>query len=207
MPPLLWAEFPFQYLVPLVFLVIWIFNQIFGQEGKARQTARREVPPPQGRPNRGPSSPPARTSEPSMSWSERTKGGPPRGPAPPPGQDFLKIGPERDPSRPADRRARNAAKKQAKPRSTPEPIREVVSDDARSLGGADSPGLGEGIAPPTARTAQPTTAALIRSLRDPTRIREAIIMNEILQPPLALRGGSTGRIARHGPAVGTPVQD
>jgi hypothetical protein len=207
MPPLLWAEFPFQYLVPLVFLVIWIFNQIFGQEGKARPMARREVSLPQGRPNRGPSSPPARPSQPAMSWSDRKKGEPARAPAPPPGQDFLKIGPERDPSRQADRRGRNAAKKQAKPKSAPEPKRDVVAADAGSLGGPDTPGLGEGIASPTVRTAQPTTAVLIRSLRDPARIREAIIMNEILQPPLALRGGLMGRIARQGPAVGTPAQE
>ena len=43
-----------------------------------------------------------------------------------------------------------------------------------------------------ARNSVPWVSALATSLTDPVRLREAFVINEILQPPLCLRGPRHG---------------
>lgn len=54
--PIIWADFPIQWIIPAVFLVIWALNQVFGREERAMPPGRREPLGPRvpGGPQRGP---------------------------------------------------------------------------------------------------------------------------------------------------------
>ena len=76
------ADFPIQWIIPAIFVVIWSLNQVFGREDKPAPPVRREPPlgPRPGTPQRAPRPlpRPEGTREPTMRWSERDRRPPSR---------------------------------------------------------------------------------------------------------------------------------
>lgn len=192
MPPLLWADFPFQYLVPLVFFVIWVLNQIFGQGTTSAPAPRRDLSTPPGpgpgRPSRGPMAPPPR-SEPTMTWADRAPREPQRRPASPSsrGDQILVIGPDRPAAKPSARQGRGGTRKASKPRPSAEPRPETGESDTRPTLTAEM----SSSAPDISQAVQSKEAAVLELLRgalgDREKVRQAILVSEILQPPVARR--------------------
>ncbi|QDV36631.1 hypothetical protein [Tautonia plasticadhaerens] len=202
MPPLLWAEFSIQFLIPAIFLVIWALNQVFGRaEGAAAARPRerigpRPIPPgPSRAPQQGsrpPSGPPGprqapaspnrqATARPARRGQGRPVETPPARPPSPPGQ----------PTEPARR-----------PRQTTAQMEEVYAiyeDDRVSPRAVDTPLPGPVSAAelrPTPRLSDEQVVPVVITGLDrligpgisPSRLREAILLGEIIGPPMATRG-------------------
>lgn len=202
MPPLLWAEFSIQFLIPAIFLVIWALNQVFGRaEGAAAANPRdrigpRPIPPGPSRApqsaSRGPSGPPGQRQAPA-SPNRQATGRPPRRP---PGRPAERA-PDRvqdQPSRPADPPRR--------PRPTTAMMEEVYAiyeDDRVSPRTVDTdpptPVSAAELRPTPKLSDEQEVAEVVTGLDrligagiSPARLREAILLNEILSPPMAARG-------------------
>ena len=199
--PLLWAEFPIQFLVPAIFLVIWVVNQVLARNqgppagrrnpmpGRAGGMPTREGPNPP-RPTRA-SQAPARAPNPSAR---------PRSAEPPPSNrpaasPASRAGrrapppPRRAPTAPA--RARESApppdRAERRPRHQPRP--DTTRDELYAIyevgAGAPRPSIRDGVAPsaaPPAARRRPLLADLSRE-----RLRDAVLLAEILRPPVVLR--------------------
>ncbi len=194
-------------IIPLLVLSFWGLRQIFERESPPAN----RLPPPGPRPG-GPRPPEGIANrEPSLRWS-----GPPPRPTPEPrraggrasarDEEVIIIRPEAIlPDSPPSRQGQ--ARRPPRTRSAgvsraPEPPLD------RTLGGAISQSVGQvldrqiGLGPVDQRgslsksstraalptDAEPPATALARALKSPGKLREAFILNELLQPPLALRG-------------------
>lgn len=188
----------FRLLVPAIFLVLWALHQLFNKEN---------APPPTNRPGGGLGPRPGGPPRPATDYGREVPYRDPTGPVPGPTraassapEDEIVIirsetarpagvggGPPRDarrpprprPSRPG-RGSREPRREAPEPRPGPEaPV--PATPPPPTTGGPASPIL-IGLAPPL------SADELRRALTSPSRIREAILVNEILQPPKALRG-------------------
>ncbi|WP_169973089.1 hypothetical protein [Tautonia rosea] len=210
MPPLLWAEFSIQYLVPAIFLVIWALNQVFGKAEAPQPPVRERIGPrpvPPGGPSRAPQTP---SRAPRGNAPERSRTSPGRAQSP------------RDTNRCAARSSRSQPKKAEEtasppnrvgesprtPRPVPADIQQVyaIYDDARMDEAEIQRGLGP-ISAEATRGSQSRGAVLPPGLSawanlggeqgvNLNRLREAIILSEILTPPPSvarLRQASAGR--------------
>lgn len=210
MPPLLWAEFSIQYLVPAIFLVIWALNQVFGKSEAPQPPVRERIGPrpvPPSGPSRAPQTP---SRAPRGNAPERSRTSPSRGQA--------------QATRSANRsatRSRSQAKEeeaappasrvgesQRVPRPIPADIQEVyaIYDDDRMDAAEIKRGLGP-ISAEATRGSRSRGAVLPAGLSawanlggeqgvNLNRLREAIILSEILTPPPSvarLRQARTGR--------------
>lgn len=193
------------HLLILAFLAVgWVVNQLFTKE--ERPPAQRPTPRPPARPT---------GREPVLRW-ENT-GEPPRSPRPPqpaPGrEDVLVIRPEPTrPSRPLSPEPPPApARRGQRGRAAAAPARRAEPERPRTFAGDVAQSVAQAMERPAALAAlsleqTPQTVArairtavvpgespvfvnsdLANSLRDPKRLREAFLVNEILGPPKALR--------------------
>ena len=194
---LLWADFPIQFIVPAIFLVIWVLNQVLGREQPAAPPGRRD-PLAGGRgaapPNRAPrpqaaAGRPGR--EPATEWSSR--------PGAAPAAERRKA--TADPSRPKPRSSRPPASIQPRPR-TPTQLTErpTAAEAARELAARTGT---EQLGPPGVRTiaraAEPPpleppkdAAAHLRETLlsgDRKAVSQAFLLSEVLGPPLSRRRG------------------
>ncbi len=171
-----------QLIVPIIFLVLWGLKQILERE-PPRPIPRPQMP--------GPRPTPPVSTRFGTSTSR-------------PGEDVLVI---RD-NRPADPRSGTSSRRgsRGKPASPTTAAAEASRPRQRNLGPDISPmgnrsvlglsamsltqGHGEsGRVTVAEDLSGPAGAeALARSLRQPARLREAFLLNEILQPPVAMRG-------------------
>jgi hypothetical protein len=192
----------FKLLIPAVFLVFWALNQLFGRE----DAAAGRTAPPGPRPGGLPPAPRTRSPErqPTASdWSGgRTFDIPPRPTTTAtttlPPEEVLVIGGE--PRRPGSARGRTQAGgrrggrgkgpappqagESAAPRSLVEPL--VQSLAISPLTPTPTPAAPESPAFAPTWTAQ-SLLEMAQSLRSPERLREALLVSEILGPPKARR--------------------
>jgi hypothetical protein len=221
MPPLLWAEFSIQFLIPAIFLVIWALNQVFG---------RAEAPPPPIRERAGgprPIPPPGPSRAPQSGTraprGTQAGGGGPR--SSPSGGGT--PGRYRDSSRSSGRAGRSGSRPAPAPipeptphvsrvgeitrvpRPVPADIQEVyaIYDDYRSPSEGSAGSLTAELTSSgqADRTGVPsrlsTWAHQVQSGIDATRLREAIIMSEVLSPPVSVRRSPSRTMP---PPVGIP---
>jgi hypothetical protein len=204
-----WSNF----IVPLTFLAIWALTSLFNREAKPlpNRPGSRPVPPPGPRPGErvgGPAGRDPTTRRPVAQGFE------PRRPAPGRDEDVLII--QAEPIRPtppktgAGASARRVARAKLPPETAPKRIEPATSRPLVTGLGLPPQQItkplvvGPLAAPPSSLTATPvaTKAApatkppttpseplLARAVRSPERLREAIVLSEILQPPLVLRRG------------------
>ncbi len=193
-------------IVPLSFLAIWALTSLFNRETKPMPTARSTGPTPPFGP---------RPADPTLRWSPTSvqqNAGLRRVPV---GDDDILVIPS-DASRQARPGQPGGPRRpgRAKPVASPAPLKKIepVSGRPRLAGvtqnvnqhltratldmlpltamppTATSTTLGLSTSPSAlARNSVPWVSALATSLSDPVRLREAFVVNEILQPPLALR--------------------
>ncbi|RUL83416.1 hypothetical protein [Tautonia sociabilis] len=193
MPQPLWAEFSIQFLIPAIFLVIWVLNQVFGRSEAAPAPGRerlgpRPIPP-------GPSRAPQPTSRtPGGNGSRGQSSRPPssRGPGRSPGRGRVSSQPSAPARPPEPSRA---------PLPRPASVDEIyaIYDDDRIAPGSGSPPTPAPVSSVASRSSSGATVSvratpesagldrLVRSGFDPERLREAILLNEVLGAPLALR--------------------
>ena len=198
-------------IIPVILLVFWALSNVFNREGK--QTAAKEraaalanrptaYQPPRPPQRRVPPPPPT-----------------PRYASPNDEVMIIRAEPNRPPGRPAPPAKRNATRGRAgsavqgRRVETPAPVRNkellggnVAADMNRSL---ELHPLTQTMASAGSTNSKASTAsvdalsatnapALFLALQDPVRIREAFVLNEILQPPLSRRI-ATAR-AQHDPS-------
>ncbi len=187
----------FKLLVPAIFLVLWALNQLFNKENQAQP----------GRPGSSlgprPGSPNAPRPAPG---STRPEIADPKNPyaanrsAPPAGKDdeivILRSETVRPPAGSSRRNARSRTSRTSQSpngvrsgRSSSEPRRESTGTRSQSVPIPISPSQSTPSGSPLLiGVAAPLSAADVQgSMSDRERIREAILINELLQPPLALR--------------------
>ena len=188
-------------IIPAILLIFWALSNLFNREGKQtaakeraaalanRPTAYQPPRPPERR--RVPPPPPA-----------------PRYASPNDEVMIIRAEPNRPPGRPAPQAKRNAGRGRpgstapARRVETPAPVRNkellggnVAADMNRSI---ELHPLTQTMASAGSTTSTASTAsvdalsatnapALFLALMDPVRIREAFVLNEILQPPLSRR--------------------
>lgn len=189
-------EFLIKAVIPALVMIVWAISQVMNREAPQ---------PPPGRggpwPNRPPGGlPPARmpgegAGPREVIWQEGPPPPPRREPAAGP-DEILILGTETRPVRPAPpgppRRTRRPRPAQAgAPR--PEPARpkssSLVGDRSAATSLKSAPGTPE----PSPATAAPRDAVAPRAagfreaLADPARLRDALVLGEVLGTPLALR--------------------
>lgn len=201
-------------IVPLAFLAIWALTAVFNKDGSALPARGQAAPNPYGpRPPVPPrvAGPPDR--QPPLRWSpQNVAPGPPR---PGGGDDDIVILESSRPSRHAP--ARNLTPRRLRPKPAPVVAAKPAPIVPTKLGlgnvsqtvnqqlatplaieplTAHLPGvtvrpLASGPAKAVDHIGDPTSRAMsvAAALTDPRRLREAILVNELLQPPLALRRG------------------
>jgi len=178
-------------IVPLIFLAFWGLKQVFEREPQ-RQPGR-----PAGFGPR-PDAPAQRVGagagagqaprDPAVRWS---------GPAAPPSRrddDVIVIRPESilPDTRPGANRRRAQPRPPAqriepdRPRPIAQGITPLISQPLRGLGTISLAKQADVIVTTTASAAL-AAPAVAQALRSPERIREAFILNEVLQPPVSLR--------------------
>ena len=179
-------------IVPLIFLAFWGLKQIFEREPQ-RQPGRPagfgprpDAPPGGPRPGVAPG-----VRDPAVRWSGQG--------APPSRRDdeVIIIRPESIlPDSPSARPGANRRRSQPRPTSQrieperPRPITSaitpLVAQPLRGLGPISLAKQADVVATTTA-SAPLAAPAIAQALRSPERLREAFILNEVLQPPVALR--------------------
>lgn len=206
-------EILWKAIVPLSFLAIWALTALFNREPKAvpnrpasgqSPLGPRPVPPrPVEAIPRQP--PPIRWAPQGTAPASGRLSGPSPG-----GDDDIVILETSRPVRPAGRAAgaskRPKAKSQPGPKPTPpapprsgfEGVSQSVNQTIATsltiapLSQGETPSSSRPVAATSASPHESTllggrTLSIIAALRDPAKIREAFLINEILQPPLALR--------------------
>ncbi len=204
-------------IVPLSFLAIWALTSLFNRESKAfpaRPAGPQPAPGPRpGEPTLrwGPTAPPPPTGPRRVAIGDDDILIIPPDPARAarPGQARPLAGPQAGPRRgakarpaaPAGRRAEPVAPARMKLADVNQNVNQHLTQSTLDLAplsamppSATSTTLGLSTSPMShAAAVLPTVSSLTNSLADPVRLREAFMLNEILQPPVALRG----RRARH----------
>lgn len=201
MPPLLWAEFSIQFLLPALFLVIWALNQVFGRAEAPQPPIRervgpRPVPPPTG-PSRAPQTP---SRAPRGNTPDRSRTSPNRGPNQGRVRDSSRVpgrskAPEESVVAPPPNRVGDSHRT---PRPIPKDVQDVyaIYDDQRM----DSAEIQRGLGPISADVTHsahtqgldlPIGLSAWTNLAEkriaPSQLREAIILSEILSPPSSVR--------------------
>lgn len=204
-------------IVPLAFLAIWALTAVFNKEGNSLPTRSQGTPNPYGpRPVVPPRVAAPSDRPPPLRWS-------PQGVSPamprPGGDDDIVILESPRPSRPAPQR--NLAPRRMRPKPAPTVAAKPAAIVPAKLGlGHVSQSVNQQLATPLAmeplsapvsgvgsrplasaaakavdHIAGPTVRAVsvAAALNDPQRLREAFLINELLQPPLALRLGGKWR--------------
>ena len=214
MPPLLWAEFSFQYIIPFIFLVIWVMNQIFGRSEAAAARAKvgpRPLPPGPSRapqtPSRAPSGarpgPSTARTTPAARQPNRAPNRAPAGASGRPkstttASQGRNQNQAQAPSTPQAKGSGEPTKPSRSP--IPDEIYAIYDDDRMSPRSGDQ-SLSAPTSSDTSRSGPDLSSAttsifsatgldpVLLSRVDADRLREAIILNEILGRPVALRGG------------------
>lgn len=192
MPPLLWADFPPQYVIAGIALVVWIIRQVINaseERAAAAAPTRRE---PMRMPAPSASSTPSRRPTPPSGSDE----GDPRGYSTPEAMrgDTARTrasgGVPTHRTRPRPESNPAHTRRQNKPRpAPPEPKPEAPRLTDQAPGRHDSsPSVLSGGAPRTLAIDK-----ILAMLNDPSQIQNAILLNEILQPPLSVRQRSRPR--------------
>lgn len=209
-------DFPFKLIVPAIFLVFWVLNQLFGQENKAAPAPAKGQPLGPRPPGRMPPAPRPSTApvvrDPTLRWPSPSESGgvSVRRPTPSGAEEILIIRPEAPP-RPGGggtsaRRPKansSAGAKRAEPAKARPLISAVAPSTAQGLdqsSGPVSPAPTSASAAKTAAAspaapmvttqgpvASPSLSGLLLAARSPSQLRDAIILSELLQPPVALR--------------------
>jgi hypothetical protein len=187
-----WTDLIFRMLVPLIFFGIWAVTALFNRESKGF------VPRPPGQ------------GDPTLRWGPTTPQTSPAARRTPLGDDDILIIPS-DPR--SSGRPTSTPRRLVKSRSVPQPKRQEPTSTMPKLGGvsqnvnqqlarpmdmtplssispmATSTGsdLANSPSAPSKTSAVLTVSTLIPLMNNPTRLREAFIVNELLQRPLALR--------------------
>lgn len=207
-------ELLIRLIIPALFLLAWALNQVMNKDARPEPPQRGPLPDP-FRNRLPPAQRPAGGTF--VERFERTAPPPPRpSPMMRPGEEIVIVETETRPLRPPSaatatptpsrpgRRNRNPRRPQ--PATPPsgtaakkgEPARQsTLSNLATGLTGAPvnvpvggingmSPGIAD--ADPRLFNQSPALDELRDAIASPDRIRQAILLNEILQPPLALRG-------------------
>ncbi len=198
-------------IVPLTFVAIWALTALFNRESKGFPARQPGSTPPMGP---RPGEPSMRWAPPASSQSGVVRR------VPIGDNDILIIqnDPAR-PVRPGQGRPTQgtSGRRSSKTKPTPPPAKKVDAISARpKLGGvsqnvnqqlarpidltplttiapmatATGSDLANAPSAPSKTSAVVTASTLTRLMADPFRLREAFIVNELLQPPLALRGRS-----------------
>ena len=203
-----WDQLILRAIVPISFVAIWALTALFNRESKGFP-ARPPGPNPQGRPRPG---------DPPMRWTTDGNPPQPMNRRPPADDADILIlsgypgaGSRAPSARPPQG---SAARRQPRNRPAPpasrkvEPVvtrpkqagvnQNVNQSIARTLDLApltaiapmvtSSTTLANAPSSPAKSTAVVTTATIRPLMNDPARLREAFIVNELFQPPLALRG-------------------
>jgi hypothetical protein len=203
-----WDQIILRAIVPISFAAIWILTALFNRESKGFPP--RPAPPAS---TLGP-----RPAEPTMRWATPPSTQPPGVRRVPIGDDDILII-QNDPSRPArlaPARPPQAvgSRRSTKARTPAPPAKKVEPSTATTkLAGvsqnvnqnlarpieltpltsikpmATSTDLAHAPSAPSKTSSVVTISTLIPLMHDPLRLREAFIVNDLLQPPLALRGG------------------
>ena len=190
-------------IVPIFFLAVWALNQIFSKEGQAGPRTAAPFEPPQ--PDRGPVRPddsrPA--IDPFGDASNASRGRPPARPAPQSSEIFI-IGPETGAQvrgAPAGQRGRGAGARGrrpagAKPESEAKRPRKILGEPMtsgvsqsivqRPLGMQDLATTRHADDPSAPQSTRAERAAATAKL-DPQRLRDAVLLSEILGPPVSRR--------------------
>lgn len=195
---LLWAEFSIQFLIPIIFLVIWAINQVFGRAEAPPPPVRerigpRPVPPP-GQQRSGPSRAPQTGSR----APSRQAPGPQQGRASTRSRADTRSG-SQGTIEEIDPPQRKVGDSNRVPRPVPADIQEVyafyddhrvASRDARSMmdlsGEIESDRVRLSHTDDTfdGKSGLSLWANTVQGGADPTKLREAVLMSEILSPPL-----------------------
>jgi len=209
-----WEQVILRAIVPISFAAIWVLTNLFNRESKGFPT--RNVPPPANLGPR-PNEPTMRWTPPAASAASGTRRVPigdddiliiqndPARPARPAQTRPLQVSGVR---RVAKTRQPTPAPKKAEPTSTTPKLagvnQNVNQQLARPIGltplttiapmaTSTSTELANAPSAPSKTSAVVTISTLIPLMNDPRRLREAFIVNDLLQPPLALRGRRGGR--------------
>ena len=177
----------FKIILPLILLVFWALSQILGRE--VRQPPR---PVPRGLPGGGPPREPLQSL-----WPPE----PARGPANKAPDILILDEPARRPrsaaaaslerSAPSVRPRRAARKAAQAPAVTSVPERSLARIELAPLTAPSEPATKKEA---TVGDFTDTMATAVREgLQSPQRVREALVLSEVLQPPLALRGRTLHR--------------
>ena len=205
-------------IVPLAFLAIWALTAVFNKEGNSLPVRSQGPPNPYGpRPGVPPRVAGPADRPPTLRWG--TPGSTPAPPRPG-GDDDIVILESSRPARPAPGRGVAPRRLRPKPATAvaakPAPIvptnkfglghvSQTVNQQLATpvamepliapLSGVGSRPAASAAAKAVDHIAGPTlrAASIAVTLADPQRLREAILINELLQPPLALRRGLNRR--------------
>lgn len=207
------VELLIRLIIPALFLLAWALNQVLNKEVRPAPPPRGPVPDP-FRNRLPPAQRPAAGTL--LERLERTAPPPPRpSPALNPGQEFVIIETESRPSRSpsaaptpsrAGRRNRNPKRSQQGGSSGGSSPKKGDSQDRNRQSGIGNLATGLTSAPvnvplagignlsagaanldPPEVVRNPALGTLRDAIASPERIRQAILLNEILQPPIALR--------------------
>ncbi|MEW4570224.1 hypothetical protein AB1L88_20345 [Tautonia sp. JC769] len=195
MPPLLWAEFSIQYIVPAIFLVIWVLNQVFGKAEAPQPPVRERIGPrpvPPGGPSRAPQTP---SRAPRGNAPERSRPSPNRGQTQRDANRAASRGRSQTKAEDSTPPASRVGESHRVPRPIPADIKEVyaIYDDDRMDPAEIQRGLGP-ISAEATHGSRSRGAVLPAGLSawanlggeqgvSMNRLREAIILSEILSPP------------------------
>jgi hypothetical protein len=165
-------------IIPALFLIAWALNQVLNKEAQQPPAGPLPRRPPGGLP---PAPMPGQRPAPrEVIWQESPPPPPRREPMAGP-DEIIILGSETKPLRPSPavpvRRRRSRSAPPAPPK--PEPPRPAIS--AARPPAPPPP-------PPIAVLVFPSLAKVREALSSPARLREAILLREIFDKPLALRG-------------------
>jgi hypothetical protein len=203
-------ELLIKLIIAAIFLVFWVLNQLFGQENKATLGPARgqplgprppvRLPPPAPRPVEAPVARDPTLRWPSPSGSESM---PSRSPAASRDEDVLVIRPEISSRSSSPRPGGGTAPTRRPPRAKTPPSTAAKRAELGKARPATSRLASPGSAPDSmpapsqaagtpmtnlpGTAAVPSLAGLLLATRSPAQLREAFVLSELLQPPLALR--------------------